>query len=229
MGIAERKEREKEQRRVAIIDAAEAVFFTRGFDNATMDDIAGQAELSKGTIYLYFQSKDELHFEIMERGNQILLGHMERRMDPGLPGRQNLRILGEAFVEFSNLHPDYFKAMMSFQSRDVEQQKINEQKLKNFIEGRSSVSLLKAIVIKGITDGSVRSDMDPVHLTTLLWSQILGILVMYATKKPVFEFQQISREELVSIHLDVISAGLKPVGPREIKKTTKKQEGHSHA
>ena len=40
MGIAERKEREKEQRRNNIIDAAESVFFSKGIENATMDEIA---------------------------------------------------------------------------------------------------------------------------------------------------------------------------------------------
>ena len=59
MGIAERKEREKLQRRKDIIDAAEKVFFYRGFESATMDEIAEKVELSKGTLYLYFKSKEE--------------------------------------------------------------------------------------------------------------------------------------------------------------------------
>jgi len=210
MGIAERKEREREQRRQAIIDAAEKVFFTKGYDNSTMDDIASMAELSKGTLYLYFQSKDEVHFEIMDRGNQILLVYMEKAIDPEKSGHDNLRLLGEAFVEFSNSHPDYFQAMMFFQSRDMEHQRIDEQKLKRFIEGRSSISMLNDMVLKGIADGSVRRDLSPTHLTTLLWSQMMGILVMYAMKQPAFEFQKITREELVTFHLDLISDGLKP-------------------
>ncbi|MBN1198306.1 MAG: helix-turn-helix transcriptional regulator [Bacteroidales bacterium] len=210
MGIAERKEREREQRRQSIIDAAEKVFFTKGYDSSTMDDIASTAELSKGTLYLYFQSKDELHFEIMDRGNQILLVFMEKAINLQKNGRENLRLLGEAFVEFSNSHPDYFQAMMFFQSRDVEHQRINEQKLKKFIMGRSSISMLNNMVSKGIADGSVRNDFHPSHLTTLLWSQMMGILVMYAMKKPAFEYQKISREELIAIHLDLIRDGLKP-------------------
>ena len=60
MGTSERKEREKLQRRQEIIDSAEKVFFSKGFGNTTMDDIASEAELSKGTLYLYFKSKEEL-------------------------------------------------------------------------------------------------------------------------------------------------------------------------
>ena len=52
MGIVERKEREKEARKNLILDAAERVFQAKSIQNATMDDIAHEAELAKGTIYL---------------------------------------------------------------------------------------------------------------------------------------------------------------------------------
>ncbi|MDL1893205.1 helix-turn-helix transcriptional regulator, partial [Sphingobacteriales bacterium CHB3] len=52
MGIIERKEREKEQRREEIVTAAEKIFFEKGLAIATMDEIAEAAELSKGTLYL---------------------------------------------------------------------------------------------------------------------------------------------------------------------------------
>ncbi len=72
MGISQRKEREKEQRRKDIIDAAEKVFFKKGLNNSTMDEVAKEAELSKGTLYLYFKSKEEIHFEIRTRALNIL-------------------------------------------------------------------------------------------------------------------------------------------------------------
>ena len=67
MGIAERKEREKQQRKEEIIQAAESVFYSLGLDQATMDDIAAKAELSKGTLYLYFRSKEDLFFEVEKK------------------------------------------------------------------------------------------------------------------------------------------------------------------
>ncbi|MFX1452616.1 MAG: TetR/AcrR family transcriptional regulator, partial [Promethearchaeota archaeon] len=53
-----RREREKEQRREDIIDAAEKLFLTQGFENTTMKQIANEAEYSKGTLYNYYKSKD---------------------------------------------------------------------------------------------------------------------------------------------------------------------------
>ncbi|RLC22759.1 MAG: TetR/AcrR family transcriptional regulator, partial [Deltaproteobacteria bacterium] len=60
MGIQERKEREKGRRRQQIMIAAKRVFSLKGFNKATMEDIANEAELSPGTLYLYFKNKDEL-------------------------------------------------------------------------------------------------------------------------------------------------------------------------
>ena len=50
LGVAERKEREKERRREDIVNAAAKVFFNKGVDHATMDDVAEAAELSKATL-----------------------------------------------------------------------------------------------------------------------------------------------------------------------------------
>ena len=71
MGIIERKEREKLARKTEIINAAEKIFFKKGFENSTMDDIAKEAEFTKKTLYSYFKSKEELYFEIMLLGFNI--------------------------------------------------------------------------------------------------------------------------------------------------------------
>jgi len=55
MGIQERKKREKERRRQQIMIAAKRVFSVKGYSKATMEDIAKEAELSPGTLYLYFK------------------------------------------------------------------------------------------------------------------------------------------------------------------------------
>lgn len=61
-----RTDEAKEQRRRALLDAALAEFFERGFSAARMDDIAARAKLSKGTLYLYFDSKEALFTSLVE-------------------------------------------------------------------------------------------------------------------------------------------------------------------
>ena len=62
------REQEKEQRRNYILDAAEKMFFSRGYDNVSMDDIAGEIGLNKATLYIYFKNKESLFFAVVLRG-----------------------------------------------------------------------------------------------------------------------------------------------------------------
>ena len=57
----DRREKERESRRSAILKAARKLFFDRGFKNVTVDNIAAKAEVSKGSVYLYFKSKEEIY------------------------------------------------------------------------------------------------------------------------------------------------------------------------
>src|SRR5437762_13818789 len=111
MGIVERKEREKEARRIAILDAAEKIFDTKGFALATMDDIARDAELAKGTVYLYYKSKEELLIGLSIRGLSIMYEMFETYCPPGLTGFDRLLATGEAYWQFARENPFYFHLM----------------------------------------------------------------------------------------------------------------------
>ena len=98
MGIEERKEREKEQRRKQIIDAAEEVFAAKGFSGATMENIAEKAELSPATLYLYFKNKDELYASL----NRKMLGVLIEKMEDvyhrnGLSPEEKIKALEDPF------------------------------------------------------------------------------------------------------------------------------------
>jgi len=73
--VITRRERERLMHRKEIMDAAVEVFSKKGFFNATLDEIAQKAEFSKGTIYLYFSSKEELLYSILQEniGKEITL------------------------------------------------------------------------------------------------------------------------------------------------------------
>ena len=63
-----RKEREREARREAILNAAGRVMSLKGFHEATLEEIAEEAELAKGTLYLYYKDKEDLFYSLIERG-----------------------------------------------------------------------------------------------------------------------------------------------------------------
>ena len=81
MSIEERKEREKEQRRQQIINAAERAFTAKGFSGATIENIAEEAELSPATLYLYFKNKDELYASLNLKMLKVLVEKIEAVRD----------------------------------------------------------------------------------------------------------------------------------------------------
>ena len=72
MGTSERKERERKRRKNQILNAAISLIEEKGFDKTTMDEIAEQTELSKGTLYLYYNDKASLFQAIKKRALQYL-------------------------------------------------------------------------------------------------------------------------------------------------------------
>ncbi len=73
MGITERKEREKQEKRTLILEAATKMFLEDGFDKTSLRNIADKIEYSPATIYLYFKDKNELFYAIQEKGFELLL------------------------------------------------------------------------------------------------------------------------------------------------------------
>ncbi len=82
MNPQERKRQERQARRHRIQDAARPVFFERGFARTSIEDIAKQAQLSVGAIYLYFKSKEDLYLSILERSLGTLGDAVSTTCDP---------------------------------------------------------------------------------------------------------------------------------------------------
>ncbi len=207
MGIAERKEREKEQRRNDIIDAAERIFFCKGIDNATMDEIAEEAELSKGTLYLYFKSKEELLFAIDLRAMKILISMFKETISQEKSTIENLMEIGRAYVRFSRDYENYFKTLLHFEgsenfnlSHDLYAQMCHQ--------GDDPMSFLIEMLRQGIDDGTVRSDIAPGVLAHCLWSQTTGILKLTKTKDFHFDLKDHSEDEIIQAHLEIINHGI---------------------
>jgi AcrR family transcriptional regulator len=211
MGTAERREREKEERRNSILDAAEKVFFSKGVREATMDDIAEEAEVSKGTIYLYFGSKEEVYLGIDLRALKILKGMFESVLASGAPGIEKVRAIGRAYHEFSQRYPDYFEAMLHFDAEVAMLEEIGPVGLECHREGMGVLGLVAEAVRIGMQDGTIRSDLDPMKTAVLLWAQTDGVIRIVARKcGHLREFENMDIQNLIEDFFTFIYGALKP-------------------
>jgi AcrR family transcriptional regulator len=211
MGTAERREREKLERRNSILDAAEKVFFTRGVQQATMDDIAEVAEVSKGTLYLYFESKEDIYLGINLRALKILKGMFEAVLATGAPGIDKVHAIGRAYLEFSHKYPDYFDTMLHFDAETAKLEDIGPLGMECHREGMGVLDLVAEAIRTGMRDGSVRNDLDAMKTAILLWAQTDGVIRIVARKcGHLREFEGIDVENLIEGFFAFIYGALKP-------------------
>jgi len=119
MGVLERRVKERELRRAAILDAARKVFLEVGIEQASMDRIATEAELAKGTLYIYFPGKNQLILAIMadhiEQLNALLSDITQSRLSP-----QNKLIKGvDVFHNFTAENELFYRVMTHVNIREM--------------------------------------------------------------------------------------------------------------
>ncbi|HYW94573.1 MAG TPA: TetR/AcrR family transcriptional regulator [Bacteroidales bacterium] len=209
MGIAERKEREKMQRRQLIIDSARDLFFEKGIENVTMDAIAGRSELGKGTLYLYFSSKEDIQYEIALQGTELLKEKMLLVIDPEKSGVENLLSTGWCFINFAREQEGYFHLFMMFQGGVLGKIEIPKDKIDRYFREQSPFTILIELVKNGVDDGSLRSDLPVNDMATTLWSQMMGLLMVHKYKKEIYDIFDVEQESVLETNFEIILNGVR--------------------
>lgn len=184
MGIEERKAREKQKRRNDILEAAENVIFSKGLDQATMDEIADEAELSKGTLYLYFKNKNDLYLAICERGSAMLNQRLSKVITRDEPGIELIRHLGEAYIDFVKTYPNYFNAFLYYESYENVQE-LEDSKSAQVCEDnvREAMTYIVRALQIGMQDGSIDSSYNPRELAVQIWGSTRGLIQLSHMKQ----------------------------------------------
>lgn len=199
MSKEERKAREKERRRKRIIDAAERVIFSKSHEQATMDEIAEEAELSKGTLYLYFKNKTELYIAITQRGSDLLNSKFAKIFAGAHDhtGLELIRMMGETYLNFVREHPNYFTAFMYYESLsdvdELENSTYAEQCDQNRREALNF--MIRALQI-GMQDGSVDDRYEPKELATIIFASTRGLTAMAHASGRGHHFQLLDEMEV---------------------------------
>jgi TetR/AcrR family transcriptional regulator len=211
MGITERKERERKQRKEEIIQAAEKVFFSKGFDQSTMDDIAEQAELSKGTIYLYFKSKDDLHMAVAHQAIILLRSYTSAAAEGEGTALEKLRRMGWACIEFSRTHPDQMKAIMSLEELQPQSISLTATDVQYMIFNESTVGTVIQLVEQGVGEKLIRSDLPASLIAHTLWMSVLSVIRFVTLKEGLFEMLELSPTRLYESHFELVINGIRPM------------------
>ena len=208
MGIHARKKREKEERRQVIMSAARKILSEKGFEKSTMEDIANEAELSPGTLYLYFKSKNDLFASLTIRVLQYLNKKLENIINNTLDTEQKIASLKDVMYDAFSFDPVIIIHMFNFQSGHT---------LSNFSPdiiseiltlSTRSQKIMATIFQEGI-DNELIGDKKPEALAELVWILFSGVVLREESKRIINGKEEINLKPSLENAFDIFLKGIK--------------------
>jgi AcrR family transcriptional regulator len=202
-----RTKADRDDRIRAIQAGALDVFAAKGFSAARLDDIAAAAGIAKGTIYLYFKSKDELFEAIVKSTIGVTLGHVEQAVAASpAPASQLLRLVGQAIASALD-DPDGKRVVHLVLSEGARFPAIADFYHREIIA--RGMALVRAIVAKGRASGEFLSD-EPARFPQLVIAPAL-VAVMWSV---IFaRIEPLDAHALIEAHFDLLTRALTGSSP----------------
>jgi AcrR family transcriptional regulator len=171
MGIAERKEKQKQDIKKMILDASMQLFIEQGFEHVTMRKIADLIEYSPTTVYLYFKDKNEIFFQLHELGFQKLV-----EMNKNLAEIQNplLRLykMGENYINFGMNNPEFYDVMF-IQRAPMEV--LAQMEVCDWSVGDTAFDALKNLLVECMEKGLIQK--APIEAVAMaIWGMVHGLV-----------------------------------------------------
>jgi AcrR family transcriptional regulator len=176
MGSTEQKNIEREKRRDAILSSAIELIEIQGFETTTMDEIAEKADISKGTLYLYFRDKAALHQSIKKKALELLHEKFQKIFHENITGADVVRKMGRTYLDFILDNRIFNRAMMLYEQTNSDD--IKEEDIANdcmSMENDLFMLMVRALQI-GIQDESIHTSLPPKILGLHLVFEMRGIL-----------------------------------------------------
>jgi TetR/AcrR family transcriptional regulator len=214
-----RREREKLQRRNDIINAAEKRFFKQGFDGVSMDDIAGDLELSKPALYRYFKNKESLYLAVVLRGMVVLRDTLCNAVQKETTGLDKVSgYLHALCFDYVPSHADYYAAMNVARERRFmvlySQGRVDGSRDFGNLAFELLMFLVDAIKL-GIQDGSVRPDLEPLQTALfLVVSSEAATNLSSEYQQNLLAHRQISKEQFLKHSIDLMLKGIANVSDK---------------
>jgi len=179
LSLAERRKKEKENRKNAILKAARKLFFEKGFKFITVDSIAAKAELSKGSIYLYFDSKEEIYVQILIADNVAFHERISNFFQKKASAEELLLDFSRIYVDYFLYDKELFRIFMAFMIR-ADQMTLTEEQNNNLIRtSNDNIRIISEILQKGIESGEFSSDINVRQGQIAIWAILNGIISLY--------------------------------------------------
>ncbi len=208
-----RSDRRKAATSGAIMKAAERNFLEKGFHGTKIENIASEADVATGSIYVHFGSKEGLYLALIERALEVEERFLAAAFDDALTPAEQLVAAGDAYLRFYVEHPGYFR-MLAFPYFDTKPKaKLDPVARRVARLAEAQIERLARAIAKAVETGIVR-EVDPTRAAKFMWGAWVGVISL--NLRP--DRLRIKDDELASVLAEgraMISFGLAAVQPTE--------------
>lgn len=173
--------KDKETRTRQIQIAAREVFFERGYASSTIEEIAKRAGIAKGTVYLYFDNKDDLYISLMFPMVEKLsasLTQLQKEVDGRgfTDGSEIIECMLDVFYTCYRDDPEDFTIAAAFQLGGLFSRMSDERVQSINRVASDTFSAIRGIISKGKRMGLVKEELNEIITGDVLWGTFIGIL-----------------------------------------------------
>jgi AcrR family transcriptional regulator len=203
-----KKEKGKENRKNTILKSARRLFFDRGFKAVTVDSIAEKAEVSKGSIYLCFESKEEIYTQILIADNIALHERIRNFSSIEASASQLLQEFARIYVDFFLNDKELFRILMTFMMQTGQMHLTEKQSSELIRSTNENIQPISEIIQKGIDSGEFFPVSNIRQLQNSIWGMLNGVISLYLfTGNPIKRMERI--HATVQDSLSIIIKGMK--------------------
>jgi AcrR family transcriptional regulator len=179
LGLEERRKREKKNRKNAILKAARRLFFENGFRPVTVESIAKKAELSKGSIYLYFKSKEEIYTQILLGDIDKFHGHFTDLIPKSTSASEAITRFAMIYVDLFLNDRELFRILMTFMLH-TSAMNLPEDLNSHIIKSTNrNINTIEEIFRYGIERGEFSRTINLRLSRNALWGLLNGIISLH--------------------------------------------------
>jgi AcrR family transcriptional regulator len=179
MGLEERRHREREARKNAILKAARKLSFEKGFKSVTVDSIAKKAELSKGAIYLYFNSKEDIYVQILLREIDKFRSFLSDILNSGSTASDMLKKFSTIYTDAFLSDRELFRIFTSFMLHTGEMNFTEKIADRLMAATLATTDIIEQIFRYGIEEGEFSNQINPKQLKNAVWGLMNGIITLH--------------------------------------------------
>jgi AcrR family transcriptional regulator len=204
MEVKDRKQREKQERYNAILEASEKIMQADGLYGLNMDLVAKETQLAKGTLYLYFKNKEEILAALSLKSRNLLFGYFTKAIKKSKEPIEQLKAIIVANYNFFKKYPLYFELVSLYE--------INNKLTETPELQQSSYKITQMIVElaqKAKDNKTLNPSIDPMNFSICLWGMTVGMIQLIKVRGAIIrQYQGISEKDILASFVQIVENGI---------------------